>query len=205
MRLKFLSLLGLVTAIFCSHLRAADEVLITEFMAANSSILRDEDNAFSDWVEIYNAGTNSVNLNGWALTDNAANLTKWLFPATNLPPNNFMVVFASGKNRRVPGAPLHTSFSLAAGGEYLALVKPDGVTKTSEFAPQFPNQFSDVAYGLVMTGPTTTLLPANTRSPTGWVNVLVDGVSQLLPTYAEAGAGPEAQAFDILASQIFNN
>ena len=51
----------------------------------------------------------------------------------------------------------------------------------------------------------TLSFPANTRQPTGWLNVLVDGVSQLLPTYAEAGAGPEAQAFDILASQIFNN
>jgi len=139
-------------------LHAADTLLITEFMAANSATLTDEDGAYSDWVEIYNAGTNTVNIGGWYLTDDAGNLTKWQFPATNLAPHTFMVVFCSSKDRRVPGRPLHTSFALGAGGEYLALVRPDGVTVASEFSPQFPNQFNDVSYGFVMTGTSTTLL-----------------------------------------------
>ena len=160
MRTKLLFALCGLLAVSPALLRAADQVIITEFMAANTSTIADEDGAFSDWVEIYNAGTNTVNLNGWFLTDNAANLTKWQFPSTNLAPNAFMVVWASGKNRRVPGAPLHTSFSLSAIGEYLALVRPGGVIKASEFAPTFPNQFNDVAYGFSMAGTTTTLLAA---------------------------------------------
>src|SRR5688572_33344163 len=114
-------------------LRAASQFVITEFMAANSSTITDEDGAYSDWIEIYNTGTNTANIGGWYLTDNDGNLLKWQFPATNMAPHSFMIVWASSKNRRVPGAPLHANFSLGAGGEYLALVEPDGVTIASEF------------------------------------------------------------------------
>ena len=153
------------------RLCAADSLLITEFMASNSSTLRDEDNAYPDWIEIYNAGTNTVNLNGWYLTDSAGNLTKWQFPATNMASHSFMVVFASGKNRRVPGRELHTSFNLSASGEYLALVMPDGVTVASEYAPAYPGQAPDVSYGLGAITTNVTVIGSNTlvrvRIPNG--------------------------------------
>lgn len=130
-------------------LSAHAQVTVTEFMASNGKTLADQDGDYSDWIELYNADTNAVNLDGWYLTDSASQLTKWRFPGTNLAPQRFLVVFASGKNRATPGAQLHTSFSLNAGGEYLALVKPDGVTIASEFAPEFPEQFKDISYGAV--------------------------------------------------------
>src|SRR2546423_2184064 len=94
-------------ALLVSVLTASAEtnVLITEFMASNTSTLADEDGQFSDWIEIYNAGTNTVDLNGWYLKDSAS---LWQFPQTNIGPNSFIIVFASNKNRRVPGRPLHT-------------------------------------------------------------------------------------------------
>src|SRR6266496_1516946 len=123
--------LGLLFFSICLFLfdplaRAAETVTISEFMAANHSTLLDEDGDSSDWIELFNSGTNAVNLGGWFLTDDSLNLSKWMFPGTNLSPNSFLVVFASGKNRAVAGAPLHTSFNLSSGGEYLALVHPDG-------------------------------------------------------------------------------
>lgn len=130
-------------------------------MAVNDKTLTNDLGQVSDWIEIYNPTTNTVNLNGWYLTDNAANLTKWRFPATNLAPNGFLVVFASGDNRAVPGAPLHTSFSLTGDGEYLGLVKPDGVTVVWQYAPEFPSQVADVSYGLAMQGTATTLVASN--------------------------------------------
>jgi hypothetical protein len=39
---------------------------------------------------------------------------------------------------------LHTNFRLSAGGEYLALVEPDGRTIVAEFAPLFAPQVPDV-------------------------------------------------------------
>src|SRR6185503_17963302 len=131
----------ILLALCAGSLVSAQNVSISEFLASNTSGLKDEDGEFSDWIEIFNGGTTTVNLNGWFLTDSPGNLTRWRFPATNVPPNGFLIVFASSKNRAVPGAPLHANFSLSAGGEYLALVRPDGITIASEFAPaeQFPN------------------------------------------------------------------
>ena len=140
---------------------AAPSVVISEFMAINTTTLADEDGDYSDWIELYNSSTNSVNLGGWYLTDRATNLTHWKFPSTNLGPSSFMVVFASNKNRRVAGAPLHTNFKLAGSGEYLALVMPDGVTKATEFAPAFPPQYADISYGYAMTGAVRTLVAPN--------------------------------------------
>src|SRR5881394_3803113 len=126
---------------------AADQVVISEFLASNSNGLRDEDGDYSDWIELFNSGVTPVALGGWFLTDTASDLAKWSFPPTNMAPGGFLVVFASGKDRRVPGAPLHTRFSLSASGEYLALVRPDG-TIASEFAPVFPPQVPDISYGI---------------------------------------------------------
>jgi len=124
------------------------EPLITEFLASNSTTLFDQDRESSDWIEVHNPDAIPVNLGGWFLTDNASNRTRWQFPAVTLAPGAYLVVFASNKNRRDPAAELHTNFALAAEGEYLALVKPDGVTVTSEYAPSFPAQSNDVSYGL---------------------------------------------------------
>src|SRR6185436_11680752 len=95
--------------------------------------------------------------------DNANNLTKWRFPATNLAGGGFLVVFASGNDRRIPGARLHTDFQLSASGEYLALVKPDGATIANEFSPVFPQQVPDVSYGFAQSGSP----PAYTASAAG--------------------------------------
>ena len=126
----------------------ATNIIISEFMAKNTNTISDEDGAFSDWIEIHNGSSCDLDLNNWCLTDDPADLIKWRFPATNLPPGQFLVVWASNKNRRAPGAPLHTNFKLADEGEYLALVKPDGVTIASQFSPAYPPQIVDVTYGL---------------------------------------------------------
>ncbi|HEV2665457.1 MAG TPA: lamin tail domain-containing protein, partial [Blastocatellia bacterium] len=92
------------------HLSASSPVVISEIMADNTRTLQDEDGDSEDWIEIRNVGSNAVSLRDWALTDDAGDLTKWRFPATNLNVGAYMVIFASDKDRRVPGRPLHTNF-----------------------------------------------------------------------------------------------
>ena len=99
-----------------AHLLA--QVQITEFMASNTRTLRDDFGQYEDWIEIYNAGGNTVDLNGWYLTDAAGNLTKWRFPATNLTANSYLVVFASGKDRDAAFA------TLVAGARPLGRAQP---------------------------------------------------------------------------------
>ncbi|WP_425396206.1 lamin tail domain-containing protein [Aeoliella sp.] len=129
------------------HLLAADPV-ISEFLAANDGTLQDEDGEFTDWIEINNRGDQSIDLAGWYLTDDEENLTKWQFPSHPLQAGEYLVVFASGKDRGVSGNQFHTNFAASADGEYLALVQPDGQTIASEFAPEFPPQRDDVSYGI---------------------------------------------------------
>lgn len=125
--------------------QGAPTVVINEFMASNGNGLADEDGDRPDWIELRNRTGSPVALGGWALTDDAQNLRKWVFPAVTLPANGFLVVFASGKNR--PGATRpHTNFSLNADGEYLALIDGEGRVMT-EFSPAFPKQERDVSYG----------------------------------------------------------
>jgi len=123
-------------------------LLVTEFMAANGSTLADQDGDYSDWIEIYNAGGTSVNLDHWYLTDNPLNRAKWRFPETELLAGDYLVVFASGKDRAAAGSELHTNFSLDSSGEYLALVKANGKTIAWEYDFTNHPQFEDASYGL---------------------------------------------------------
>ena len=123
---------------------------ISEFMAGNAATLPDDDGAYSDWLELHNPGETPVSLEGWYLTDDAGRKTKWRLPAVTLAPGGHLVVFASNKDRADPTRVLHTNFALSAGGEYLALVEPDGVTIAHDYAPAFPPQKDDISYGTVV-------------------------------------------------------
>lgn len=131
---------------FAANARAA--LHITEIAASNKNGLTDEDGAHSDWIEIRNSGPGAVNLRGWHLTDDPLRVTRWEFPDLVLEEGAFVIVFASGKDRSSAGNELHTDFSLAAEGEYLALTDPNGL-EADEFAPAYPPQVTDVSWGLV--------------------------------------------------------
>ncbi len=127
-------------------------IRINEFLANGSATsLTDEDGDTSDWIELHNPDGGSVSLNGMYLTDDPANLGKWLVPNVALGGNDYLVIFASSKDRRPPdGSNLHTNFSLRAGGEYLALVASDGLTVLSEFGTpteNYPSQNAGTTYG----------------------------------------------------------
>ncbi|MEO5915873.1 MAG: CotH kinase family protein [Luteolibacter sp.] len=135
--------------------------MISEFSASNDNGIKDEDGSREDWIEIRNPDATAINLENWYLSDLATNKMKWRFPAVTIPANGHLVVFASSKNRVVAGSTLHTNFALSAGGEYLGLTQPDGVTTVSEYAPSFPAQFSDISYGVPRVTTVTTVLPQN--------------------------------------------
>ncbi|MES2595030.1 MAG: Calx-beta domain-containing protein [Verrucomicrobiota bacterium] len=151
-------------------------LVISEVMSNNEHTIADENGDHSDWLEIYNPGLTEVDLTDWCLTDSASNLAKWRFPAVTLGSKQFVLVWASSKNRRVPGQPLHTNFNLAAGGEYLALVRPDGATVEHEFSPMFPALANDESYGIHFSGRPALVqgatvkyhLPANNSLGTTW-------------------------------------
>ena len=129
---------------------------INEFMASNDgALVVDEDGDDSDWIEIYSPSGEVANLEGYFLTDDASDLTKWVLPKGALGGCDYLLVWASGKDRSLVGGELHTNFSLKSGGEYLALVKPDGVTIVSEFGSDgadYPDQDGGVSFGRIGEG-----------------------------------------------------
>jgi len=125
---------------------------LNEFVAQNAGPLADEDGDETDWIEIKNTGNTPNDLAGFYLTDDPTNLTKWQFPPTALNDDELLLIFASDKDRAVSGSELHTNFKLSSGGEYLALVEPDGVTIHDEFGPAYPPQYVGNSYGRLSDG-----------------------------------------------------
>lgn len=81
-------------------LAAAQTLRINEVMSSNSAFLADEDGDFSDWLELYNPGPASVNVANWGLSDKKSNPFKWTLPDRTLPPQSWMLIFASSKDRK---------------------------------------------------------------------------------------------------------
>ncbi|MDP6207504.1 MAG: lamin tail domain-containing protein [Roseibacillus sp.] len=129
---------------------ASADLVLTELMAVADENRRDEDGAPSDWLELTNTGSQPQSLLGHYLSNNRNNLMQWEFPDVDIGAGSYLVIYASGKDRT--GQELHTSFTLDRDGEYLALVAPDGVTVVSEIAPQYPEQFEQVSYGVAPPG-----------------------------------------------------
>ena len=67
-------------------------------MASNDSTLIDGNGRYSDWVEIYNAGDEPLDLAGYRLTDKADSPSRWVFPSVVVTPGDFLVVFASASD-----------------------------------------------------------------------------------------------------------
>lgn len=140
----------------------AQGLVINEFMADNATTRTNAQGQAADWIEIYNASGTATNVGGWYLTDRAGDLRKWRFPSAPIGAYGYLLVYASGSGSSVVGGELHANFKLDADGEYLALVKSDGVTVASEYSPFFPGQTPDVSFGL---RPDT---QTSTRSGPGW-------------------------------------
>ena len=136
-------------------------------MASNSDTLNDEDGDAEDWIELFNQSTTPLNLSGWHLTDDAGELTKWTLPDITLAPGGFLLVFASSKDRDDPASELHSNFKLSSGGEYLALVRPDGLTVEHGYGPTYPQQVSNISYGLPQGASSVTLL--NPGAPSTYI------------------------------------
>jgi hypothetical protein len=184
-------------------------LLISEFMASNTDTLLDGDGKSSDWIEIYNPMDTPVSPDGWYLTDNDANLTKWRFPdGLWIGPGEFLIVFASGKTYAEnplnypyldPLGYYHTNFNLNQESGYLALVASynNRIAVIHEY--RYPVQLTNVSYGLVQhastlvpTGATASyLVPTAGDSSKDWTNPSFDDSSWDIGTTA-LGFGVES-------------
>jgi uncharacterized repeat protein (TIGR02543 family) len=115
----------------CSINSWSQDIAINEIMSSNSTTLSDEDGEFNDWIEIYNYGTTTVNLSGYGLSDQTDDALKWVFPSVSIEAKQYLLVWASGKNRADASSELHSNFKIKSGGEAIILSNPSG-TKLSD-------------------------------------------------------------------------
>ena len=88
--------------IFSIYNLTAQTLRINEVVSSNSLYI-DEDGDTPDWLEIHNFGSLDVSLNGWSLSDDADDLTKWTFPDITLSADEYLLLWASSKDRALIG------------------------------------------------------------------------------------------------------
>ena len=97
---RFFLIFGIVFLLFSFLQQAhAQNQVINEFMSTNATVLQDEDGDYPDWIELYNAGSSTLQLQDYTLSDDSTNLSKWSFPLLELAAGEHLIVFASDKNR----------------------------------------------------------------------------------------------------------
>jgi hypothetical protein len=126
----------------------AQHPIINEFVSSNSNGLQDEDGDYSDWIEVYNPHDETIQLNTYFLSDKENDIFQWKFPDITLEPKEFLLVYASGKNRTSFKNSLHTNFSIKAEGETLFLSTNDTVFQS---IPPIALQ-SNYSYGMEIDG-----------------------------------------------------
>lgn len=131
---------------------AQESLILNEILVENETGLEDGNGDRNDWIEIRNPNASAINLEGYHLTDDSRDLTKWSFPNITIPGNGYRIVFTSGNDKIDPSGNPHTNFRLNSAGEFLALVKPDGTTIEDQYTPEYTPQFPDISYGREFTG-----------------------------------------------------
>jgi len=120
------------------------QLRLTEILVVNQAGLADDDGTPQPWVEIWNtSSTTRVAMNNYKLSDGT---TTWTFPPADIMPDEQMIVWLSGKNRRVSTAPLHTNFTPNPAGGTIQLFNA-AATPVLLSQLDYPAQSADVSWG----------------------------------------------------------
>ena len=117
------------------------QLRINEFMASNLSGIKDPLlDQTSDWIELHNSDTTSIDLSGYYFTDNLNQPDKWAVPVgTIIEAGSYLLFWADGED-----VADHTNFKLSASGESIGIF-------TSELnlidSITYLKQRSDISYG----------------------------------------------------------
>ncbi|MFT5188307.1 MAG: hypothetical protein ACI9DF_001063 [Verrucomicrobiales bacterium] len=141
----------------------AQEPVISEIMASNQRSFVDGHGEYPDWIEIHNPTDNDIDLQGYVLRDCD---TDWPMSSTSLGPDDRMLVFASGNGGFDPDGWPHATFTLSKEGEPLELINPAGEV-VSSFGDGFPEQRTDISYGLDPDGNFAYFTSPTPRAPNG--------------------------------------
>ncbi|HPR42489.1 MAG TPA: lamin tail domain-containing protein [Candidatus Methanofastidiosa archaeon] len=120
------------------------ELYINELMADNDITIEGPDGDYPDWIELYNASDETIDLSGMYLTDDPNKPKLWKFPeGTEIEAGEYLLIWADG--RPSDDDELHVPFRLNANGDSVALYASDGETLIDSIT--FHKQIRDTSYG----------------------------------------------------------
>ena len=134
-------------------------VSVNEWMADNDGTLSDPaDSDYDDWFELYNPGTNTIDLGGYYLTDDLSDPFLFEVPDNGhytIVPGGYLLVWADGE----PGqnstnlVDLHADFKLGKDGESIGIFAADGtvidsVTFGAQITDESEGRYPDGAAGI---------------------------------------------------------
>ncbi len=105
-QMKIILLISILITAFSFHVNS--QVVINEVVSSNHTGISDEDGDTPDWIELFNKGNKTVNLDGYLLNDRWHTNNAWEFPEVKIAPNAHLLVFASGKDRKRVDYNYHT-------------------------------------------------------------------------------------------------
>jgi hypothetical protein len=184
-------------------------LVINEIMAGNVSAVPDQNGEYDDWVELYNGNNFSLNLNGYYLSDNENELTKWTFPSVTIPANGYLIVWCDTAGGTQSG--LHTTYRLSADQEEVYLTDPTG---TVIDAVHYVNMIADKGFARVPNGTgalqyQTHTYDAINQINTGIFDVNVSGNMRVYPNPSNnriyvLGATEGVSVFNMMGQEVFH-
>jgi len=119
------------------------KLIINEVMASNTNTYLDDNLEYSDYIELYNGYGYDIDLSGYYLSDNEYETNIWKFPKIIIKSKEYLVIFASGKNRCNDNV-CHTNFKLSSSGEVVTLTNDVGaiISKIN-----YQGSMNDTSYG----------------------------------------------------------
>ena len=141
----------------CDAIFLTPDLVINEFLANSENCCDDGTGEFEDFIEIYNWGTDTVDIGGMVIsdmfiTDDFSIPEIWMIPdtvpeITTILPDSFLVLWADKNSEQ---GPLHVEIELSSDGVQIGLYMNDGITAVDTLT--FGEQTADVSYGQYLDG-----------------------------------------------------
>ena len=145
--MKFKSTFLIAGMMIAASTTANAQLVINELMQSNVEYMMDDIKEFPDsWVELYNKGTEAVNLKDYKISNKNKPKKAWQLPDMTVEPNGFVVIFCDKEGKE--DNRLHADFRLESGKDgnlYLFKDGDDNPIDMLEGMAKMPAP--DVAYG----------------------------------------------------------
>ena len=178
-------------------------------MAGNVNAVADQNGEYDDWVELYNGNNFNLNLNGYYLSDNENDLTKWTFSNAIIPAYGYLIVWCDTAGNSQSG--LHTTYRLSADQEEVYLTDPTGLVVD---AVHYVNMINDKGFARVPNGTGAMQYQSHTynainQNVAGLSDVSVSGKMRVYPNPSNnriyiLGATKSVSVYNMMGQEVFS-